>query len=152
MKLANLAILTITASFPFSAAQAHHAYANVFDMKSVSQIEGRVVKLELENPHTSLHLKVENEQGQIEDWVLKGPGKVSLARRGWTDDMFEEGELVTVHGNPSVQGKKTMWLDRVIKADGTQMIDPLVADAQAIEEERRARLLKLQQQQQESSN
>lgn len=146
MKFSSVVLLIITASFPFSAIQAHHAYANIFDMKSVSQIEGKVVKLDLQNPHTSLHLEVTNDQGTIENWVLEGPGKVSLARRGWTDDMFEEGEQVTVHGNPSVQGKKTMWLDRVIKADGTEMIDPLVADALAIEEERRARLLKLQQQ------
>lgn len=145
MKMISPTLLLLSTIFYCSTSYAHHSYAGVFDMNSVATVKGKVVKLELSNPHTNLYLEVSNEQGEIEEWVLEGPGKLSLARRGWTDDVFEPGELITVHGNPSVQGKKTLWLDRVIKADGTELVDPLVADDDAIEQERRARLLKAQQ-------
>ena len=146
MKLSNLILLTLAISFPFSTSQAHHAYAAAFDMKSVSQIQGRVVRLELLNPHTSLYLEVVNEQGEVEDWVLEGPGKLALARRGWTDDMFEQGELITVHGNPSRHGRQAMWLDRVVRSDGTEFIDPLIAYDLIIEEQRRQQILQARQQ------
>jgi hypothetical protein len=144
MQIVKLVLLALAVGFPFSVSHAHHAFVGVFDMKSTIEVNGKVVKLELSNPHTNLYLQVTNEQGEIEDWVLEGPGKLSLSRRGWTDDVFEEGEIITVHGNPSLKGTKTMWLDRVIKADGTELVDPLIADDIAIEEERRARLLKAQ--------
>lgn len=143
-KLIFTVLVAAASSFSFSPSLAHHSYAGVFDMKSVTQIQGRVTKLELLNPHTSLHLNVINEQGEVEQWVLEGPGRLSLARRGWSDNMFEENELITVHGNPSLQGKKALWLDRVIRANGEEFVDPLVADDQAIEDERRARILKAQ--------
>jgi len=139
--------MTVAIGYPFSFGQAHHAYFNVFDMASISQIEGRVVKLELLNPHTAVYLEVVNEQGEVEDWVLEGPGRLALVRRGWDDDMFEIGELITVHGNPSRQGKKAMWLDRVVRSGGDEFVDPLIADELIIEEQRRQQILQYRQNQ-----
>lgn len=136
----SLILSLFIAGFPFSMGYAHHAYAVAFDMRAVTQIQGRVVKLELLNPHISLHLEVMNDQGEAEEWVLEGPGKLSLARRGWTEGMFEQGELVTVYGNPSRHGKNAMWLDRVVRPDGSEYIDPLVADDLIIEEQRRQQI------------
>lgn len=146
MKFVTLFLFTLLLGAPISFGYAHHAYAGVFDMKSVIQIEGRVVRLELLNPHTRLYLEVTSADGKLEEWVMQGPGKLSLARRGWTDELFEEGERITVYGNPSLQGKKAVWLDRVVLADGRELVDPLVADRLAIEEARRARILKAQEQ------
>ena len=146
MKNTSLVILTIVACFPFSGSHAHHSYAGVFDMQSVAAVQGKVVKLELLNPHTNLYLQVTNEQGEIEDWVLEGPGVLSLQRRGWTEDLFEVGELITVFGNPSVQGKNTLWLDRVRRADGSELVDPLIQDIIDIEAERQRQIQRYQQQ------
>jgi|SaaInlV_100m_DNA_5_1039725.scaffolds.fasta_scaffold11846_2 hypothetical protein len=145
----SVVLLAVFFCFPFSTSQAHHSYAGVYDMEAVSHVQGRVVELRLLNPHTSLYLDVINEDGEVEEWVLEGPGILSLQRRGWTEDMFEEGELIKVYGNPSVRGKNMMWLDRVIKEDGSELVDPIVADNEAIEAERRERLLRIQQQNQE---
>lgn len=124
-------------------ALAHHSFAGVFDMSAVTSFEARVIKLDLLNPHASIYLEVVNDQGVTEEWVVEGPGKLSLVRRGWSDDMFEEGEIIQVFGNPSVNGRPIVWLDKIIMADGTELIDPLVADDLAIEAERRERLRQL---------
>jgi len=126
-------------SFSISTGHAHHSFAGVFDMSSVMQFEARVVGLELRNPHTVVHIEVINEQGDVEQWAIEGPGKLALARRGWSDDMFLDGEIITVHGNPSLRGKPIVWLSKIVKEDGIEFVDPLVADDLAIEEERRAR-------------
>jgi len=139
VKTLTLFLLAGVIGFPFSTSHAHHSFAGAFDMSSTIQFEARVVRLELRNPHAVIHIEVVNERGDIEQWTIEGPGKLSLARRGWTDDMFEERELITVYGNPSARGKPIVWLSKIIKSDGAELVDPLVSDDLAIEEERRAR-------------
>lgn len=145
MKILKAVLMAGVIGSPFPVSHAHHSYSGVFDMSSVTQFEARVVKLELRNPHTIVHVEVVNEQGDVELWTIEGPGKLALVRRGWADDMFAAGELITVYGNPSAQGKAIVWLSKIIKADGVELLDPLTDDDLAIEEERRARLSRARQ-------
>ena len=121
-------------------AQAHHAYRSVYDFNRTETLVGEVVRLELVNPHARLFVDVANENGDIVEWMIEGPGKLSLARRGWTDDMFADGETITAVGNPASAGHNAIWLERLVRSDGTEIIDPLIADALAIEEQRRERI------------
>jgi DNA/RNA endonuclease YhcR with UshA esterase domain len=145
MKVILLNPLLLLAVLLPTLSHAHHSFRGVYDFNTTSTIEGVVVELDLVNPHARVYLDITNEKGEVERWVIEAPGKISLARRGWTDDMFAPGEIITVIGNPSVTGKKAVWLEKIIKADGTELVDPLVADDLAIEAERRARLRKAQQ-------
>ena len=122
-----------------SITQAHHSFRGVYDFSKHSTIKGEVVKFELLNPHARVFINLTNEDGEIEAWVVEAPGRLSLVRRGWSDDMFAQGEVITAVGNPSPTGKKAIWLEKITLADGTEFIDPLVADNLAIEEERRQR-------------
>jgi len=131
-------LLFAVLAIPF--AQAHHAFRSVYDFNQTRTIEGRVVRLELVNPHARLFLAIANEHGDEEEWVIEGPGKLALARRGWTDDMFAAGEMITAVGNPSLAGNNAIWLESIARSDGTVIIDPLVADELAIEEDRRQRI------------
>ena len=122
-----------------SITQAHHSFRGVYDFSKHSTIKGEFVKLELLNPHARIFINVTNEGGETQQWMIEAPGKLSLARRGWTDDMFKQGEIITVVGNPSPTGKLAIWLEKITLEDGTEFIDPLIADNLAIEAERRAR-------------
>ena len=73
-------------------ATAHHAFRVIYDFSRTETIEGTVVRLELVNPHARLYVDVADENGEMAQWVVEGPGKLSLARRGWTDDMFHARE------------------------------------------------------------
>jgi hypothetical protein len=132
------ALLSTVLAIPL--AHGHHAFRVVYDFSQTRTIEGRVVRLELVNPHARLFLAVANEDGNEEEWMIEGPGKLALARRGWTDDMFADGEIITAVGNPASAGDNAIWLESIARSDGSVIIDPLVSDELAIEEERRQRI------------
>lgn len=140
------AILTLVASLLLMpAVGAHHAFRVAYDFSRTETLEGRVVRLELVNPHMRLYVDVTTESGETEQWLIEGPGKLALARRGWTDDLFAGGELISAVGNPSAAGHQAIWLETIVMPDGSVLIDPLVSDALAIEEERRERARRARQ-------
>ena len=122
-------------------AVSHHAFRGVYDFNTRVTIDGVFVDLDLINPHARLYIDVINDSGRNQRWVIEAPGKLSLARRGWTDDMFIGGDILQIVGHPSLVSNQSIWLEKIITADGTEYIDPLVEDQLAIEEERRQRIL-----------
>lgn len=150
MKPAMLLLATGTLLAP--PAFSHHQFRVAYDFNRLETINGVVDNLELVNPHARLFINVTDDDGQVEQWMVEGPGKLSLARRGWTDDMFTPGESITAVGNPSTEaGRKAIWLDKIVMPDGREFVDPLVADQLAIEEQRRERVRRAQEAQQTNS-
>jgi hypothetical protein len=140
MKSIISAVLLLTVYLLSSIAQAHHSFRGVFDFSKHTTLKGAVVKFELLNPHARVFMEVINENDETEHWVVEAPGRLSLVRRGWTDDMFDDREMITATGNPSSTGKMAIWLEEIILSDGTKFIDPLVSDDAAIEAERQERI------------
>ena len=103
-------------------------------------VTGTATRLELLNPHALLHVEVTNEDGVIENWLVEMPGKLSLARRGWTDTTVEPGTTVTAIGYAARDGSHLMWWQRIRFTDGTELLFPALADQLAIEEQRRERV------------
>ena len=124
---------------------AHHASGAVYDSTTTMVVEGEFTGLELVNPHTWVHISVAAGSGQVEEWTVEGPGKLSLARRGWTDNMFSSGETLTAVGHPALSGDNAIWLIRIVKSDGTEYFDPRTEDELAIEAERRERARRARQ-------
>ena len=140
-RILTAALLTLP-----SIAVAHHAFRSIYDFSRTEKIQGAVVELELVNPHAFLHIDVTGDGRETARWVIEGPGRLALTRRGWTEDMFAQGETLTVVGNPSNIAERALWLEKIVRADGTEVIDPLVADQLAIEEDRRLQIQRSQQQ------
>jgi hypothetical protein len=125
--------------------RAHHSFAASYDPARLVTVEGIVTGLQLVNPHAIIQVNVTNDSGEVEAWLIEMPGKLSLARRGWTDETVIPGETVTAVGNPSLTGKNAMWWQRVTLADGTELLFPALADQLAIEEQRAERVLSTDQ-------
>jgi hypothetical protein len=117
----------------------HHSFAAVFDPDSLVSVTGTATRLELSNPHAYLHVEVTDDDGAIENWIIEMPGKLSLARRGWTDDTIAQGTTVTAIGHPARDGSTRMGWQRIQFSDGTELLFPALADQLAIEEQRRER-------------
>ena len=49
---------------------AHHAFGAEFDRNAPVKLQGKIVKLEWVNPHTWIHLEIENEDGSTEVWAV----------------------------------------------------------------------------------
>lgn len=118
---------------------AHHNFRSVYNFNETTTIEGSFVRLDLVNPHARIVIDVTNDAGEVEQWIVEAPGKLALARRGWTDDMFSDRERITVTGNPAYSGGNAIWIVKIARESGSEVIDPLIEDDLVIEAERRSR-------------
>ena len=50
---------------------AHHAFAAEFDDKQPVTLSGKVVKFEFMNPHSWIHMDIQNGQGQTVRWRVE---------------------------------------------------------------------------------
>lgn len=91
-----------------STAIAHHAFSAEFDANRPLHMEGTVVKMEWINPHSWLHLEVENEDGTSTVWMVEGGTPNTLFRRGFTQDSLEIGTAVVVDGYQAKDGSNKM--------------------------------------------
>ena len=70
------------------------------------------------------------------DGSSESPGKLALASR-LDGPYVHVGANLKDIGHPSVAARRSIWLEKIIMAEGTEIIDPLVEDELVIEAERR---------------
>lgn len=104
-------------------ARAHHSTALQFDMTSTIEIVGNIVEMEWRNPHSWLHVEVENEAGELEIWRVEFGSANGLYRAGWRRDDLPVGQEVTVHGLPARDGSRQMVGDEVTLSDGRSLFE-----------------------------
>ena len=143
---ASVCVAVLMCALPLPSALAHHAFIAVYNPRETATIEGEFAGLELVNPHAWVYIDVAAEDGRIEQWTVEAAGKLSLARRGWADNMFQQGEVITAVGHPALSGANAMWMVRIVKSDGREYFAPNVEDANAIEAERRERARRAREQ------
>ena len=77
---------------------AHHAFGAEFDRNAPIRLQGRIVRLEWVNPHTWIHLEIENEDGAAEVWAVEGGTPNVLLRRGLRRDCLQPDTEIIVDG------------------------------------------------------
>ena len=111
--LAAAALLAIPA-----AAFAHHSFAVFFDPQKSVTISGTVTAFRFTNPHGTVALDVKKADGTIEKWRAETNAPVILVRRGWTRTSVKPGDVVTITGWPSRDGKPYIRLSEMKDASG----------------------------------
>jgi hypothetical protein len=99
-------------------AHAHHSNS-AYQVDEVITLEGTVTQWRWINPHTWLTMDVEGEDGQTVEWLVEGRAPGILGRAGWSRDVLQPGDVVTVHASPSKDGSPVGIIARVTKSDGT---------------------------------
>ena len=107
--------------FAGHAARAHHSIALQFDMTIEIVVVGNILEMEWRNPHSWLHVEVENEAGDLEVWRVEFGSANSLYRRGWRRGDLPIGAEVTIHGLPARDGSRQMEGDEITFADGRSL-------------------------------
>ena len=83
---------------------AHHAFSAEFDATKPVRLRGKITKMEWINPHSWMHLDVENEDGTVDSWMIEAGPPGALVRRGWSKDSVMPGTEVLVEGYQAIDG------------------------------------------------
>ena len=101
-------------------ALAHHSFAAEFDANQPVSITGKLLKVDLVNPHSWVYVEVTGKDGKTEEWRCETPPPNSMIRRGITKASFKIGAEVKVDGYRAKDGTTTMNA-QTITIDGRAM-------------------------------
>ena len=101
--------------------RAHHAFAAEFDANSPIELTGTVVRMEWVNPHTWIHIDVEQADGAQQRWMIEGGPPTSLLRRGFTKRSLLAGTEVFVEGFRAKDGSNKANGRDVTFVDGSKL-------------------------------
>ena len=102
-------------------AYAHHAFATEFDVNRQVTLEGKVVKVELINPHSWIHVRVVDDKGNAADWMIEGGSPNALVRRGVTKNSVPIGSELIVRGYQARDGSNRAVGRDLLFADGRKL-------------------------------
>lgn len=103
-------------------AGAHHAFAAEFDAGRPLMLKGTVVKWELVNPHSWIHLDVKNADGSVTRWMVEGGSPNSLFRLGFSRESLPKGTEIVVDGYQAKDGaNRAVGKDLTFAKDGKRL-------------------------------
>lgn len=112
--IAGSALLLLT-SLP---AQAHHSFAAFFEGNKTVKLTGKVTAFRFTNPHGLIGFEVTQPDGKTQLWAAETNSPAVLMRRGWTRNSVKPGDIITVEGWPSRDGKPYLRLRQAMDANG----------------------------------
>ena len=111
--------VTLAASAP--SALAHHSFSAEFDPDQPVTLRGTITRMEWINPHTWMHVDVENEDGTTTSWMIEGGTPNTLFRRGFTRSTVTVGTEITIEGFRARNGANRANGRDLILADGSRL-------------------------------
>lgn len=115
-QLIGLAAVLVVSSPLF----AHHGTA-AYDTSKVVTVKGIMTDFRFVNPHVQLYFAVKNDKGEIENWQAELTAPNKLSRAGWDKHILKPGDSITASGYVSKGDPHTMWINKLIGPDGTQL-------------------------------
>ena len=91
-------------------------------MATLVTVQGTVTQFDWSSPHPMIALDVRASDGAIEKWSIGGPAINRMAAKGWSRDTLKPGDMITGIGYQFLDGSKIIRLERVIMADGREML------------------------------
>ena len=86
-------------------ARAHHAFAAAFDEKKPINLQGKVTKVELVNPHSWIWIDVTGKDGKVVNWGIEGGPPSNLFRNGITKASLPVGTEIKLFGYQAKSGE-----------------------------------------------
>lgn len=116
-RLSCVAIIAVMIALPLFA---HHGNAAYETTKTVT-VRGTIMDFEFINPHVMVFFEAKNDKGEIEKWQGELTSPNHLMRTGWTRGTLKSGDQVTFSGLRAKSGATTLWITKVVAADGHEI-------------------------------
>jgi hypothetical protein len=100
---------------------AHHAFAAEFDQNKPLKLKGTVVKWEVTNPHSWIHMDVKDADGKVSTWMIEGGSPNNLYRLGFTKESLPAGAEILVEGYQAKDGSTRAVGKNVTFSDGRKL-------------------------------
>ena len=114
--VAPLALLMLGAA---AQGWAHHSFAAAFDMSKPVTVQGVIVQVRLENPHSWFFLDVKDASGKVVKWSFEGSTPTSLIRSGVKPGTIKGGDEVTIKGYHARDASQNVGAAReIVMSDG----------------------------------
>ena len=92
----------LLAAAPLSA---HHAFAAAYDENKPVNLQGKVTRVELINPHAWIWLDVTGQDGKVVNWGVEGGPPTNLFRNGITKTSLPVGTEIKIFGYQTRSGE-----------------------------------------------
>jgi hypothetical protein len=100
-------------------AWAHHSFAAAFDMSKPVTVQGVIVQVRLENPHSWFFLDVKDAGGKVDRWAFEAGTPSGMIRNGFKPNIIKAGAEVTIKGFHARDASQKMGMLReLVTADG----------------------------------
>ena len=114
-------ILVVVGIFWSVPAISHHSSRMHYVMDELVTVEGVVTEFALVNPHARIYFDVTMPDGETSTWMAEGEAASVLRRQDWNDETLKEGDVITVTGNPSRDGRDLVEWRSIIVSDGREL-------------------------------
>ena len=102
MRCRNLSLTTfaVFAALAAPVVSSHHSTNGIYNEEELVEIVGTVREWRFVNPHPSLVLEVQADDGSVQAWDISygGSAVTHLRRRGYSEDSFAPGDRIVVRG------------------------------------------------------
>jgi uncharacterized protein DUF6152 len=99
---------------------AHHSMS-IYDMSQAITMKATVADFDWTNPHVQIHFDVKDDKGNVERWMAECPGPNRLVKTGWSKDSLKPQDEITIVGNPTKDGSKSIRLNSVVLPNGEEL-------------------------------
>jgi hypothetical protein len=99
-------------------AAAHHSFSAEFDVDHPVKLEGTVTKVELINPHSWIHIDVQDADGNTVSWMIEGGSPNALFKHGVTRNTIPVGSQLVIDGYQARDGSHRAVGRDISFADG----------------------------------
>ena len=101
-------------------ARAHHG-AGSFELSKTIQLQGRLTKIDLINPHSWLYFENTDKNGKVQRYRCEMRSAHVLRRSGWSEDLFPIGKQISVEASPDSRDPNSCYLQTITFPNGSHM-------------------------------
>jgi len=83
---------------------AHHAFGSLYDVNRIVRQKGVIMMFAQLNPHSLLFVDSTDANGQVEHWVLEGPGTGGMTALKLDRNVLKPGDAIEFCGYATKEG------------------------------------------------